>query len=477
MSVFDDKNKLLRLIAAQKTLAEGMPNKFKSTGISMLKKKLGAIKFVKDVLKILAGAKAIRAIIVTMLARDLPKIERFIKNACKCQLKEMINCGNDPEIPDYLKYTGAGINIKLRNTDYFGLFTIDPLSEEGKLLYQDSSAGLNSKDMHTFLYETIQNENLSQNWGEQTTQNPIMNITYLGNTQDATNVINIKASEYYSEHKTLTDLNNDYIDSLTLLPTAQMFNQIIDSVLGVVSFKVKLPIGWLKKREEVDKVIEKLITEDEEIEIDDSFFSFSNQELWDINQAARLKSQGVTYFTTCDNIEGNVDLSTLTSATKIMETVSTKSDMEKTIDNTITMLTDEVSKNANEKEKFAIHVEFFDKIFKAIQMTMANAILSPKMALLFQINHKLVYGEQAPEFETPIDFISKNRVLFRAILGVIAVIVLTILMREVNKKLIELVNKNKVMEMAERATLYKAQIISLIGVSPAIIKLMKSLKF
>lgn len=479
MAIFDDNISLLREISAQKTLTDSFPKFNQNKKLDDMKKKAGeskAMKLVKDILKIVAGAQAIRAIVIATLARDLPKIERFIKSACKTQLKELINCNNDPEIPDYLKNTGAGINIELRNTDFFGLFTMDPLSEEGALVYQDATSGLNSKDMHTFIYNTLQTENTPQDWGLQTMNNPIMTITYSATTPTDSNILNIKASQYYSDNKTLTDFNNDYIDSLELLPTAQMFNQLIDSLLGSISFKVKLPAHWIKKQEEVNKIIEKMMEVNENTVIDESFFQFNNEDLWDIETIAKNRSKGIREFVTCDNIPSSVDFSLLQEASNDIEAASTKQELETAIDKALTVISDEVAANANNKDKLAFKVEFFDAIFKAIGMNIANTVLSPKLTLLFQINHKLVYGENSPSFDTPSDYIFKNRVLFNAIFKAIVAILLTILIAYALKKLNELMLKSKAKDTAERAKLLKFQIIALLGISPALIKLINSIK-
>ena len=484
-----EKDFIIREIAVTKMIAEGFAKKGlakgKSKVIDALKNKMkgngGAgnsaiMKFVQAVLKVIAGAQAIRALVIATLARELPKIEDFIKKACKCQLKEMINCSNDPEIPYYIKNTGTGINVRVQDIDYFGLFTIDPVSEEGQLLYQDAFAGNASQDMHTFIYSALQNDAIvspvSNDWGTSTMPNPIMTITYSSNTATDTDVLNIKASQYYSDHKTLTDFNNDYIDSLHLLPTAQMVNQIVDSVLGCISVKTNMLEFFLKRHEETNKMIEKLMDMEEEIDIDDSFFTFTKNEIWDIEQATRERKRGIRYFVTCDNIPASADSATLFAHTYSMETAATKQDLETAVTSTIDTISAQAAGNANDKDKLSFELEFFEQIFKAIGLTISNTILSPKLALLFQINHKIIYGVNSPAFKTPAEFIYKNRVLFRAILNIVVTLLIMFIMKEITKKLRELVLKNKAITLAEQVKLRKAQLISLVVGSPAMIKIM-----
>lgn len=497
---FDSTNAVYREVAAVKTLAEGMPSTLKNKGMAEInnkkskllakaaEKKAGviskvkdkaanAMKFVKNILMIIAGVKAIKLLVTSIVSRELPKIELFIKKALKDQLKEMINCGSDPAIPDYLKQNGAGIDIKLSNTDFYRMFTMDPTTPDGALLYTDGQSGLASKDMHTFLYSVIQDDTLNggtaHDWGTQTMLDPILSVAYSSQTPTAARVINVKASQFYTDNKSLTDFNNDYIDSLTILPTAQMFAQLIDSLFGVVSFKLKVPPDWLKKQEEVNKIVERMMDAEEDTVIDDSFFEFEGQDLWDIEEVARQRSKGIRYFVTCDNVSTSVSADTLLSQVTAIENAPNKQALDDIITTAFATIESEVTDNLPAKDKANASFEFFDKIFKAIGQTTANTILSPKLAILLQINNRIIYGTQAQDnLNSPKDYIFKNRVLYNAIIKAIKSILLSILLAYALKKLADLINKSKSLDIAEKIALAKAQLLSLVGIPPAIFKMM-----
>lgn len=478
MPALDTNIAFLRELIARKL---GTIKKSSDKSLSTIaKNKDSAMKFVQDVLTIIAGAQALREIVVTTLSRELPKIEKEIKDNIKQQLKEFINCGNNPKIPGYLTYTGTGINAELRYTDYFGMFKVAPESKVGVLIYQDPSSGLLSKDMHTFLYSVIQdditNGGASHDWGSQTMPNDIATIGFYSDTPSAVNMLNVKANQLYSTSKSLTDFNNDYIDSLTLLPTAQMFNQLIDSIFGSVSFNINFPTSWLKKQEEINRIVEKIGDAEEQTIIDDSYFTFSNQELFDIEETARNRSKGIKKFITCNAIDSSVSIDTLTKTTAELDTISTEVEIEKTINTAFKTIEDEITQNVDEENKASVKIEFFKEIFKAIGLFIANTILSPKLALLFQINYKIVYGEQSTEFKGPIEFMNKNRTLFRSIMNNVSATLLAVMMKETSKRLGELMQKNKAADLAESTKLMKNQIISLFGINPSLVKLLNSIK-
>jgi hypothetical protein len=101
--------------------------------------------------------------------------------------------------------------------------------------------------------------------------------------------------------------------------------------------------------------------------------------------------------------------------------------------------------------------------------------LSPKLAILLQINNKIIYGQNAPEYNSPTDYIFKNRALYNAIIKAIKSILLAILLAFALKKLNELIAKIKAKQNAEQIKLAKAQLLSLIGIPVAITKLMNSI--
>jgi hypothetical protein len=264
MSLINDKKEIFGEIAALKTLNEGFPSFLLSNSVPSINNKQDSLNFLVDLLKSLVGYEKLNDGLTDLLTNELDNIEVSVKKTLKLNLKKYINCNSNPKIPDLLKHqnvipNSSGINIELKKIDLIDLMHIEPTSEVGHMFYDDTSSGLNSTDFNTFLYNLIQDGN-QQDWGNNST-NPILSLKF---TQNGTvnNVVNIKASEFYSttiNNKTLTDLNNDYIDSIKLFPSDKVISNIIDSLFGPISSFLKKDIKTLTEEEEINSIIDKLI--------------------------------------------------------------------------------------------------------------------------------------------------------------------------------------------------------------------------
>jgi hypothetical protein len=92
----------------------------------------------------------------------------------------------------------------------------------------------------------------------------------IGTTTRPNNSLTIKANVSY-DNKKLTDLNNDFIDSLTLFNSKEIVNRIIDSIYGSISFTVNKSKKQLINEAKINTVINKLIDADANEQITDDF--------------------------------------------------------------------------------------------------------------------------------------------------------------------------------------------------------------
>jgi hypothetical protein len=114
-------------------------------------------------------------------------------------------------------------------------------------------------------------------------------------------------------------------------------------------------------------------------------------------------------------------------------------------------------------------LNFIQQIITSIIKSIVGIILSPKVILVFLINYKIVYGQTAT-FSDPIDFIRRNKNLINEIMKVIAVelikILLTIALKEISILVAQAIAKKQI----EKNTNKLAQLQSLIGISPNLIR-------
>jgi hypothetical protein len=126
MAIIDQKSDIFGNIAASRVLGEGLPKLKTNSSFPSINNDGDTVAFLVDLLKSLVGLEGLREVIVDTLAYNLDGMEEKIKTAMKQSLKELVNCGVDPSIPDYIKSNGVGIVTEVNKIDFFDILKTDP---------------------------------------------------------------------------------------------------------------------------------------------------------------------------------------------------------------------------------------------------------------------------------------------------------------------------------------------------------------
>lgn len=493
MSIFDKKNKVNSKVASYKVLIGDKSDKFnkkKPEALDSFNNKKGKIvNFLTDLLTILVGFKLLIETIVDTFTYYLAKIEKEIKKGLKIELKSIVSCGINPSLPDFLKSTGSGIVIEVNKIDFFDVFKVDPLSTSGKLLYKDITTNLlNSRDFNTFLYGVIQNPNKPCDWNN-TSGKPLMTITFNpdGVNNGPNNTLTIKAASNYDSKK-LTDLNNDFLDTITLFNTQGIINRILDSIYGSISFSINKSKKQLINEAKINTVVEKMMDADANEIISDEYFTFSNEEVFGHEEHATLRQQGIHVLQLSNPTNASIPVSMLTDMNDALNVPNLSAIQQKAI------ISDNLNKMANKlteknipnlppipkipnlpkmpvmpsvPDNVSIKLSFTTEIFKNFTKTIISSVLSPKVIMIFLINLKIVYGEKAV-YEDGVDFIKKNKNIFKSLIKGITTIIIKILLGLALKEIAKIVAKAIVKKRIEKMKHRKEQILSLSGANPKI---------
>ena len=498
MSILNQKKKIMGNVAALNVITEGLP-KFKPLdSFSSINNSTNATDFLMDLIQSLIGYEDLKSNIVDMLTRKLPEIETEIKKRLKIEIKGFVSCGVNPSIPAFLKSTGSGVSIKLPNIDFFESMKIDPSSPFGFLAYSDTSSSLNSKDFNTFLYSNIsQNKDdftpdggISSPWGASMTGTDIIDLKFspVGSTEN--NIIKINANANY-DNKTLTEFNNSFIDSISLfgdpnnIDGSKILNTIIDNLFGTMSLQVGKTKKQLKKEAEINECLNCILNSDEGDVIDDSYFEFDNEQLKKIDIEVNNRKNGIRILETCGNLPAQIDIDTLIdvnkslSAATITGTTDGTSPQEakvKAMDKAVNTLAEKQAEDSISINIPTVKLNFILELVKGFVKAILNIILSPRLMTLFVLNFKILYGI-ATQFDGPIDFMKKNKELIKTIsktvLDQLIKMLLALVLKHLNIKLA----KKYADDTIEKGKNYVAQILSLIGVPPEIIRQIQGLNY
>lgn len=471
MSIKDKKQKVFGEIAAAKTLVDGLPKLKKTNSFPSVNNGNDIILFLSDLVKSLVGQKEFINVIVETLTKYLDKFEKALKLTIKVVLRNLISCGLNPTIPDFLKPTEVGIVVKVEKIDFFGQLKIDPNTPIGRLLYDDITPTLTeSSDFNTFLYGVIQDKNRTHTWKY------ILDIKFedIGTGTNPNNCLVIKINENYL-NKSLNQLNDDYVDSLTILDANKIVNSIIDILFGSISVKVNKTRKQLEKEAEINDIIDRLANADINDEINDDYFTFTNSEVARQQEIANDRKNGIVKVKTSVEINTTMPIEELTSLNENYATTSNLVEKRTVLTDSLNSMADNLaSQIPNNQDKQTVKIGFISEVLKSLIKSIANILISPKIIIIFLINFKIIYGVNY-EFTNAVDFIKKNRALFKAIFKEITQEIVKLLMSYAMKEITRLAGDAAVVKQMEKIQNRKQQLLSLVGVSQEALRKIKGL--
>lgn len=102
--------------------------------------------------------------------------------------------------------------------------------------------------------------------------------------------------------------------------------------------------------------------------------------------------------------------------------------------------------------------------------------MSPKLISVYAINYQILYG-QNETYDGPIDFIKKNKNLIKSLSKTILELVIKLLLTLIIKFLSKKLSQKFAQDEIERGKNYIAQILSLIGTPPEIIRQIQNISY
>lgn len=477
MPLIDQKQSIFGKIAATKTLTESFPKLSTNNSFPSVNNGGDSLLFLTDIIKAVVGFLALEHVIETTFTNGLKQIEKDIKNALKIELKSIVSCSVNPSIPTYLQSTGSGIKFTVSKVDFSNILKTNPTSDVGLTLYNDITTNfLDSKDFNTFLYGVIQNENTLQAWGHQTGGNDILTFKFVSrdpNNVDPNNTITVNTHINYDK-KTLTELNNDLIDTISLFNTENIFTKILDNIFGTVSNQAKKTLSQLEGEEKVHMVIDRITQSESHDKITNQFFDFNSKDLTKISAKALERKNGQQILKTATAFSVGLSMTDIQNASNKISSAVNQTEMKNAISSSITSVSSTIqSQVPNPVDKQTVHANFIQDIINNIIKTLVSTVLSPKVITVFLINFKILYGQNA-DFNDPIDFIKKNKNLMHNIIKDVSKIIINILLKFALKELSKLIAKATQKRLISKQKDERNQILSLLGLPSETLRLINS---
>lgn len=513
----DIKQKVFGNIAALQTILDNYPELMdKENSFISINSEGNSISFMVDVLNQVGGRDNIIAAVSKFLTLELEAIELSIKSILATNFRNMIACGINPLISDEL--LRDGIWFDLNQIDTMGYLMVNPLDRRiGKYYYFgcDTKDGINitsdlhnSLDMNAVIWYTINcavgdhrrvvwyNKNslseeernnpnkvkpvVTLEFCEQATSmtnsegGPVANAMPLNNVLhvflgDASTNSPIRDNRYWK--KTLLQFNLNYIRSVKLFDPKVVTAQILNNITGLLSMSISaagaasVSITHTILDYQINKLVERVVEQDD-IVIDDCFFTFSNDEYNEMLNRSDLMRAGLFSYNGEMNTNNVLDPAALLANIDGVSEAATKEEQATIIEGAMRNISATLSKTYEEDKyglefaaNFNVEMNFINQLIKGICSAIIKALISPKVYMLFLINFKLM---GYPGALSPIKVIGDFNQIFISIIRLIKDLIVKFLydyfMSIVKPMLAELASKFAI----ERAIFYKELLESLI---------------
>ena len=199
---------------------------------------------------------------------------------------------------------------------------------------------------------------------------------------------------YYYKH-TLIEFNFDYIWSLKLFDPKVVTAQLIDAIVGLFTINLGLSYEQIFLQEEIKGMVKQII-ETDDTEVNDCFFTFSNDKYNSLVIQSEKKRQGL--YSTHPNQEGiKIDMDSIQNALNSIDSSSSKEEQRSAIKGALQDISGTISKqDYQESDNLGVSIggmDFIENLLTNLATVIAQAFLSPKVYLLLAVNMKIM-GEQ-----------------------------------------------------------------------------------
>jgi hypothetical protein len=189
---------------------------------------------------------------------------------------------------------------------------------------------------------------------------------------------------------TVYEFNYDYVMGLKLFDAKVLATTLIDTL---VNMRMGITLGLDERHQgttaQVKEIIKSIINTDDS-EISDCFFTFDNSKYDALLQKTQEKKAKQQKF-------GNVtrDSGVFDSVKEILAEYDTKTELHEQMDvlhRAIAQAAVTISEGSDEKDQYGIKYAFVFDLIENLVLAIVNAILSPKVMMLLEVNQQLMGG-------------------------------------------------------------------------------------
>lgn len=357
MSLVDDKKDIINQIGVFNSIGKKVEVPEKNSTLPSLNNSNEPVPFMLDTLTVMVGSQALERATGQVMTDYVRKTEPTLKTSL---VKQTTTHNSNQMLSP--TFTSSGYSVPVKNVDLNGKFKTDPSSQTGGLIYGD-----NANNFDKSMYNAIQNPGTDVTHG---IGSGAVKLNY-DKTTDNVNVKPVQTSQ------TVGAFTAAFIGGMTLLNEKEVTSRVVDTMFGTVSANQQKSLSQLKKEEEINAIIQKIINGETNLDLTQS-------DLMDIEDRANQKLNGKAKVDVgCSIIDSNVsinDLQNLISGnTGTTDPVKIGRNYGRLIENSFGKDTSQT----NPSNKNAIKDGFFKRLIDTIKLIVVQALTTtPQIRML-----------------------------------------------------------------------------------------------
>lgn len=445
-NIADAANNMFSMIGAVQTLVENFPMSLLSfvdvkltssfEVISVLFQILGIDR--EEVIELVSNALCGNIKGTSDGGGFISQVEEIVKMALEANIINILNCTTNPIISNKLldDYTsnkdseesnGEGVTLSVSEIDIIGSLNRSPFSASGEKFYFDiDELTVNdvykSKDFNAFLWYVINKSDKTQTdeliWDNRyrakiygnnnSNKKEIIKCTYLDDVYPDSDKIKVqicgarekKPANYFKTrkltvgnqdiflNKTILEFNHDFLTSIKLYEPKVIVAEIVEQLFGGLSVGVDLGFSINEEfiRGKVQQIIRNVMLNDD-FNVTDCYFSFSNEEYNNMLEASERNRYGVV-----TNGNGYYEVNT-TSILDKLTSITNNSTLQEDKAVISSVLSDIIATPAQDPSAEITGNPYmglqFD-IMQALVFPFIRPLFTPKVIFLLMINKKIM---------------------------------------------------------------------------------------
>lgn len=369
----------------------------------------------------------------------ISQIEEIVKMALEANIANVFNCSTNPIISnDLLDYyvglgedisrSGNGIVLDVSEIDMMGVLNKNPFLGNNDKFYFDienynANSVWKSKDFNAFLWYIINKSDKSQDeeviWddryrasiygGKKNGKKEIIRCTYIDENYPNSDKIKVqlcgarddKPANYFKTgfgktikgkewrlNKTIFEFNHEFLSSIKLYEPKVIIAEMVEYLLGTGNLTVNLGFSVNEQiiQGKIQEII-KTVIESNDIEINDCYFSFSNEDYNNMLETSErnrfnIVNNGESFF----EVDPNSILDSLSGINSKSTSLDDKSSISKTLYDISAIPAQDPESHYNIDLKY----DWSFEIIRMFVYPFIRPLFTPKVMFLLIVNRKIM---------------------------------------------------------------------------------------